>query len=72
RTHPIVARRLETDTRHDPEAIVAFKVFAYEGFVARADHEIAWAERGLALVDALQSRSGDAGADGGADAGAEG
>ncbi|WP_414788102.1 hypothetical protein, partial [Escherichia coli] len=33
RTHPIVAHRLETDTRHDPEAIVAFKVFAYEGFV---------------------------------------
>lgn len=61
RTHPIVARRLETDTRHDPEAIVAFKVFAYEGFVARADQEIAWAERGLALVDALQGRAADAG-----------
>ncbi len=52
---------------------MAFKVFAYEGFVARADHEIAWAERGLALVDALQGRAGDAGAtDDGADAGAAG
>lgn len=53
REHPILARRLETDARHAPEAIVAFKVFTYEGFIERADLEIAWAERGLALIDAL-------------------
>jgi len=51
RTHPILARRLQTDTRHDPEAVVAFKVFTYEGFIERADLEIAWARRGLDLLD---------------------
>lgn len=25
--------------------------FTYEGFIERADHEIAWAFRGLALID---------------------
>jgi len=53
RTHPIVAQRLRTDTRHAPDTIVAFKVFTYEGFLERADLEIAWAERGLALLDEL-------------------
>lgn len=51
RTHPLLARRLQTDTSHDPEAVVAFKVFTYEGFLERADLEITWAERGLALLD---------------------
>ncbi len=55
RTHPIVAARLVADARHDPEAIVAFKEFTYEGFVARADHEIAWAQRGLRLIDRLRA-----------------
>ena len=59
RTHPILARRLETDADHDPRAIVAFKVYTYEGFIQQADHEIAWAERGLALLDSLE---GDASA----------
>ena len=53
RQHPILARRLETDTRHSAEEIVAFKLFTYEGFIDRADLEIAWAERGLALLDDL-------------------
>ena len=39
--------------RQDDDRIVAFKVFAYEGLVAQADQEIAWAERGLALIDSL-------------------
>jgi DNA-binding PadR family transcriptional regulator len=53
RSHPILASRLASDTRHDPEAIVAFKAFTYEGFVMRADQEIDWAERGLRLLDDL-------------------
>jgi DNA-binding PadR family transcriptional regulator len=53
RKHPTLARRLFTDTRHSPDAIVAFKVFTYEGFIERADLEISWAERGLALLDDL-------------------
>lgn len=55
RTHPILAERLRTDTRHDADAIVAFKVFTYEGFLDRADLEIAWAQRGLALLDELDA-----------------
>lgn len=51
RSHPTLRRRLETDQAHPAEAIVAFKEFTYEGFVERADHEIAWARRGLDLVD---------------------
>ena len=35
-------------TQHD--AVVAAKVYAYEGLVARADMEIAWARRGLDLA----------------------
>ncbi len=53
RSHPLIARRLASDSRHAPEAIVAFKAFTYDGFVARADVEIAWARRGLALLDDL-------------------
>jgi PadR family transcriptional regulator AphA len=53
RTHPVVARRLEVFPESEWERIVAYKAFAYEGLVDRADHEIAWAERGLRLVDDL-------------------
>ncbi len=54
RTHPVVARRLEVFPEPEWERIVAYKAFAYEGLVDRADHEIAWAERGLRLVDDLK------------------
>ena len=58
RSHPLLARRLESDTEHSAEAILAFKIFTYEGFVARAELEIEWAERGLELIDRLV-RDGD-------------
>lgn len=50
RSHPIVARRLTVYPESEWERITAFKEFTYEGMVAHADQEIAWAERGLALV----------------------
>lgn len=53
RTHPIVERRLASDTEHDHDAIVAFKVFTYEGFFDRAEGEIAWARHGLELLERL-------------------
>lgn len=53
RTHPIVERRLASDTEHDHDAIVAFKVFTYEGFLDRAEGEIAWARHGLELLERL-------------------
>jgi PadR family transcriptional regulator AphA len=53
RTHPIVSHRLTVFAEGDWERIVAFKAFAYEGLVARADQEIGWAEKGLRLVERL-------------------
>lgn len=54
RQHPVVKRRLEVFDESEWDRITAFKEFAYEGLVAQADQEIAWAERGLALVDRLE------------------
>lgn len=54
RTHPIVQRRLERYPPEQWDRIVEYKAFAYEGMIARADTEIAWARRGLALVDELR------------------
>ena len=53
RTHPIVRRRLEVYPPSEWDRIVAFKAFTYEGMVAHADQEIAWARRGLRLLDEL-------------------
>lgn len=55
RTHPVVVRRLALYPEDEWERIVAFKAFAYEGLIGRADQEIAWAERGIALVAQLWS-----------------
>jgi PadR family transcriptional regulator AphA len=50
RDEPQLAERLAglPDGQHD--AVVAAKVYAYEGLVARANMEIAWARRGLDLA----------------------
>ncbi|WP_435175168.1 PadR family transcriptional regulator [Actinacidiphila sp. bgisy145] len=39
------------------QAIVRYKVHVYQGLAERADAEIAWAEKGLALVDELGDES---------------
>lgn len=53
RSHPTLASRLRRYPEDQHERIVAWKVFAYDGLVDQARREIAWAERGLALVDEL-------------------
>jgi PadR family transcriptional regulator, regulatory protein AphA len=53
----LISRRLERAPEEAREAIVAFKVHAYDGLIERARAEIAWAERGLALVDGLEHGS---------------
>lgn len=50
---PLLVKRLEVSAPEDHERIVAFKRFTYEGLIARAEHEIAWADSGLALLDSL-------------------
>jgi PadR family transcriptional regulator, regulatory protein AphA len=52
-TSAMLNRRLETVPAAGHRRTTAFKRFTYEGLVARADAEIAWAERGLALLDEL-------------------
>lgn len=53
RTHPTLARRLARYQEAERERIVRFKVFAYEGQLAHAEQEIAWAKRGLQLLEEL-------------------
>jgi DNA-binding PadR family transcriptional regulator len=52
---PLLRRRLERLPEEQHEAVVAFRAFAFGGQIARADAEIAWAKRGLALVEQLEA-----------------
>jgi DNA-binding PadR family transcriptional regulator len=54
RTHPTLAHRLARHSPDQHERIVRYKVFAYDGLIDQARAEVAWAERGLALVDELE------------------
>ena len=55
RSDPVLAERLAGRPADEHELIVAAKVLAYEGLIDRARMEIAWARRGLALVDRLSA-----------------
>ncbi|WP_372697380.1 PadR family transcriptional regulator [Arthrobacter sp. JSM 101049] len=52
-TSAMLNRRLEVTPAGDRHRTVAFKRFAYEGLIARAEAEIAWANRGLRLIEEL-------------------
>lgn len=54
-TNALLVKRLEISSPEDHEKIVAFKRYTYEGLIARAEQEIDWANRGLKLVDSLES-----------------
>jgi PadR family transcriptional regulator AphA len=58
RRYPLLMARLEHTPEDEQEALVAFKALAFEGQIARAEAEIAWARSGLALVDRLERRAG--------------
>jgi PadR family transcriptional regulator AphA len=49
----LLRRRLARAPESSHDAIVAYKVHVYRGLVERAKTEIAWAQRGLELVDRL-------------------
>jgi len=57
RTSATLQRRLERTHPQDWERIAAFKAFAYEGKIARAEAEIAWAKAGLELLDSLDNQA---------------
>lgn len=52
-TNAMLAKRLAHSPAQDHRRIKAFKRFTYEGLIARAEQEIEWAERGLALIEEL-------------------
>ena len=53
--NPMLVRRLAVTADTDRERTIAYKRFAYEGLVERAQGEISWARRGLELVDRLHA-----------------
>lgn len=53
RTNSTLAARLAGSPPEQHDRIVAFKVFAYDGLIERARTEIAWAERGLKLIEEM-------------------
>lgn len=53
RSSATLQRRLASTDPAQWDRIAAFKLFAYEGKIARAQAEIDWARKGLALLDAL-------------------
>lgn len=56
--NPMLVRRLAVTEPADRERTIAFKRFTYEGLVDRARVEIAWAVRGLKLIDDLEASGG--------------
>lgn len=54
---PTLVRRLRNLPPEQHAATIAFKRFAYEGRVARAETEIRWAQRGLELLGTLHEKN---------------
>lgn len=52
-TSPMLTRRLAHTPEADREKTIAFKRFTYEGLITQAEAEVAWANRGLKLIDKL-------------------
>jgi PadR family transcriptional regulator, regulatory protein AphA len=49
----MLRRRLAVTAPAEQRKTVAFKRFTYEGLIEQAKGEIAWAQRGLRLLDEL-------------------
>jgi DNA-binding PadR family transcriptional regulator len=70
---PLLRTRLDNSPPELHDRILAFKELALEGQVAHADNEIAWARRGLELIDRLEgSLAPDGAGEGGREAGTYG
>ncbi|PKV76918.1 PadR family transcriptional regulator [Nocardia fluminea] len=58
RSNATIAKRLQCYPEADHERIIAYKAFAYDGLIARAEAEITWAEQGLELIDKISPSLG--------------
>ncbi|MDQ0821426.1 PadR family transcriptional regulator AphA [Arthrobacter sp. V4I6] len=56
-TSVMLGRRLAVTPAADHERTTEYKIFTYEGLIARAETEIAWGRRGLELIDSLEDGS---------------
>ena len=56
-TNIMLSKRLEVTPEEDRRRTTEFKIFTYEGLIARAETEINWARRGLDLIDLLEGES---------------
>ena len=56
-TNVMLRKRLEVTPEADRRRTTEFKIFTYEGLIARAQTEIDWARRGLELIDTLDGGS---------------
>lgn len=54
----LIVTRLNKAEPAAHEAIIAFKVHAYQGMIDRSRSEMQWAQQGLELVDRLETDSG--------------
>jgi len=59
RATALLRRRLGRAPEGTHDAVVAYKAHAYRGLIERAKTEIAWAERGIELVDRLVGTPGE-------------
>jgi len=60
RSHPILAARIAELGEREADLAVRYKVYAYDGLIARARTELAWVADGLALLDELQGSGASA------------
>ncbi|WP_426226366.1 PadR family transcriptional regulator [Pseudarthrobacter sp. DSP2-3-2b1] len=56
-TSVMLARRLAVSPKTEHQRTTEYKIFTYEGLIARAETEIAWARHGLELIDSLAKGS---------------
>ncbi|MCU1639558.1 MAG: regulatory protein [Microbacteriaceae bacterium] len=59
-TNPMLARRLAVTEPAEHRRTIVFKRFTYEGLIAQAENEIAWAHKGLRILDELEAGTGAA------------
>jgi hypothetical protein len=58
-TNEMLSKRLAATAEADRQRTVEYKVFTYEGLIARAETEIEWGKRGLKLIDSLSGPVGE-------------
>jgi PadR family transcriptional regulator AphA len=56
-TNVMLNKRLRVTPAADHQRTVQYKIFTYEGLIARAETEIEWGRRGLELIGSLEDGS---------------